>query len=409
MAGRSAVVPALLDGRLTAWPGAAETTSQSTSMSERLNIAHCIHGLGLGGAQQIVKTLVRQLQPERHRCFVYCCLDGPVRAELERAGATVRILKRRLPRFDPGWVLKLAKAMRRDKIDLAHTHLFGDSLHGYLAACAAGQLPVVMTLHSRTELLNPLQRLGYRWLIARKTRAVACSEGVRRSFVAATGKDEILLPTIRNGIEDPLGGSQRPPDRHRLRRELDLDPEAVIFAAVGRLSPEKDISSLIRAYAPLARSRPRASQLVILGDGPLRQELEAIVRSESLTAAVRFLGFRPEVPTILPALDVVVFNSLSEGLPIALLEAMATSRCIVGTGVPGILEAVRPDSEGLIVPPGEVDRLHEALVRAFESEALRNRLGRAARLRFSRAFQANRMVRAYESLYQETAGNSMRH
>src|SRR5205807_2396827 len=139
------------------------------------------HGLGLGGAQEVIRQIVAGRRGD-FTYYVYTCEGGSLLGRLESAGARVRVLPRRLPKLDPGWVARLARAMRGDGIEIVHTHLFGDSLHGYLAAQAAGGLPVVMTLHSERALSTRLQQAGYRWLLRRAAQVVACGNSVRGSF-----------------------------------------------------------------------------------------------------------------------------------------------------------------------------------------------------------------------------------
>ena len=368
-----------------------------------MTVAHCIHGLDLGGAQQILKTLVQGRNGRDFRYVVYCSVDGAVRADLERDGVPVRVLSRHLSKFDPSWVLKLRREMRRDGVSLVHTHLFGDSLHGYLAARLGGGLPVVMTLHGRTEVLNRLQILGYRWLLARCARTVACSRSTEASFRATGWRGAAQIVTIPNGITPaPTPVS----DSRRLRAALGLDGDAVVFGCSGRLSPEKGYDRLIRAFALLGRNGttpgPKSRvQLIVLGEGSLRGDLEKLARREGVADRVIFAGFHPRVREVLPAVDVVVASSLSEGLSVAMLEAMAAGRCIVGTDVPGIREAVDADREALIVPAGDVESLGHALRRVGDDPALRERLGSAARRRFEVDFTAARMVERYEALYRE--------
>jgi len=281
----------------------------------------------------------------------------------------------------------LARAMKRDRIDLVHTHLFGDSLHGYLAARSAGALPVVMTLHCDFEFENPLQRLGYRWLVPRCTRTVACSHFVRSSFLAADGRWEPRLLTIQNGIEPPVAAPD-PGLRSALAREFDFDPRGPLIASIGRLAEQKCLDDLIRALAQIVPGMDPAPTLLLLGEGPLRGKLEEQARDAGLAERVRFAGFRPDVTRLLPAIDVVAFSSSWEGLSVAMLEAMAAGRCIVGTEVPGILEAVRHEREALIVPVGDVDRLAAALKRVASSPEKRLELGGAARTRFLEHFTA---------------------
>lgn len=368
-----------------------------------LNIAHAIHGLGLGGAQKVIASIVRGRRDPRLRYFVYSCNDGVHREEIEEAGATVRIVPRSLPKIDPFWVARLARAMREDHIHLVHGHLFGDSLHGALAARWAGALPVVLTLHISPQGWSGLQRLAYPRLLAGCRRAVACAasvqEGVRQAYPWATR----VMETIHNGIEEP--DVEVPDDARRaeLKRSLGVAPDDLLVATVGRLSEQKGQKYLISAFARLHREQPQnPARLVLLGDGELRRDLEAQVAAEGIGEHILFAGFRSNVPELLQVIDVVVFSSLFEGLPIALLEAMAASRPLVCSDIPGNLDAVRDGREALIARTADVDTLAAALGRITADEALRRRLGNAARQRFLEEFTAASMVRRYEALYRRT-------
>lgn len=352
-------------------------------------VAHCIHGLGLGGAQQVIKYLVRATANGRLRHVVYSCDDGVFRQDIERAGARVRIIPRRLPKFDPLWAMGLARAMRADEVAVVHTHLFGDSLHGYVAARAAGA-PVVMTLHIAADGLSGLQRGGYRWLLPRVARAVACSDAVARSWSAG-------MPVIANAIEAPRGGATR----DAVRAALGLPADCLAIGAVGRLTHQKGFDCLIDALALLDTPGAR---LVLVGDGELRAELTARAAQRGVGERVSFAGFRGDMAALWPAFDVVAFPSRFEGLPMALLEAMAAQRCIVASDAPGIGDAVADDVEAMIVARGDAAALAAALRRALGDAALRARLAAAAQRRFRNAFTADRMIAQYEALYGEVLG-----
>jgi glycosyltransferase involved in cell wall biosynthesis len=365
-----------------------------------MRVAHTIHGLGLGGAQEVIRQIVAGRRGD-FVYHVYTCEGGSLQARLEAAGARVRVLPRRLPKLDPGWVGRLARAMRVDGIDLVHTHLFGDSLHGYLAAQAAGGLPVVMTLHSERTLSTPVQRAGYRWLLARAAQVVACGDSVRRSF--AGWRTARPMRTVSNGLAPPppAAGAAASAAAARLRSELGLPAGALVLATVGRLVELKGHRYLIEALAAALPSLPRPVRLVVFGDGPLGPALRARAAAAGIADLVVFAGFRDDVARLLPAIDVLVFSSVSEGLPMALLEAMAAGRCIVASDLPGIVEAVRHGSEALIVRPAATAELRAALVRAAGDAELRARLGQAARQRFLTGFTAQRMVASYEAIYRE--------
>lgn len=368
-------------------------------------IAHCIHGLGLGGAQLIVKQIVVSGGAFRH--FVYSPTDGVFRADVERAGATVRIVRRSIPKVDPIWVVRLSRAMRRDGIDLVHGHLFGDSLHGYLSARAAG-IPTMVTLHSTYGFSSRLQRVGYRWLLPRCDGVVACSDAVRDSFVEAGAVRQGMIVRIHNAIPDPMQETADPRVRAEVRRELGLDPNVTVIATVGRLAPEKGQRYLIEAFARLAREVTPRPRLILLGEGPLLDVLQAQTYDLGIASLVQFAGFRSDVTRLLPAFDVVAVSSDFEGLSMAILEAMATARCIVATDIPGVVEAVREGQEALIVPVRDVGGLAAALRQAVSSPELRERLGAAARRRFLELFTPERMAVAYGEFYREMTRDDRR-
>ena len=361
-----------------------------------MRIAHCIHGLDLGGAQQVVKHIVRETAA-RFTHVVYAPSGGVFEETLREAGATVRIIPRHVPKFDPVWVWQLARVMRDEKPDLVHTHLFGDSLHGYLASRLAGGVPTVMTLHNVARFHSGLQRAGYGWLLRRVQRAVACSEAVRRSFLDELSGNGVTIDTILNGVEAKTCAV----DRAAARAALGYPEDGLIVGGIGRLVEQKGFADLIRAMAILGDDR-RGARLVLLGEGPLRGSLRAYAAEEGLTHVVDFPGFRRDVQSLLPALDVVVFSSLDEGLPMALLEAMAAGRCIVATDVGGMGEAVRSGQEGLLVVPRNASALAAALRTALADEDLRRRLGDSAQRRFLHQFTARRMADRYAAVYAST-------
>lgn len=365
-----------------------------------MRVAHAIHGIGLGGAQKVVSTIVRGRRDRSLRYYVYSPSPGVEYETLKQAGATIRILPRILPKFDPIWLFRLAKAMRRDAIDVVHAHLFGDSLHGLLAARALRDVPVVLTLHSVTQSWSPLQRIAYPKLLAHCDRWVACSKAVESSVHAWDPGLAGNMVTIPNGIEAaPLEPGPRE-SLARFKQSLGAEEEDVLLAGIGRLSPEKGFDHLIAAMHRMCEAGPTTrARLVILGEGPERSKLEAKAAAGPAAKRICFTGFRPDILEILPALDIVVFSSLYEGLPIALLEAMATNRCIVATRTPGMLEAVRPGREAAIVPPADAESLADMLRKLANDAELRKSLGAAARARFLARFSATSMIERYESIY----------
>jgi len=361
-----------------------------------MKIAHCIHGLGIGGAQQIVRLIVRGRSPEFEH-LVYSPSGGVFAEEIAAAGAGVRVIPRRIAKLDPLWALALCRAMRADRVELVHAHLFGDSLHGYLGARLAGGIPVLLTLHGLARAYTGLQRHGYRWLLARVAGVIACTEAAGRSFA-----EEIAPPGVR--IENVANGIEPPPAREAARHPDWLDPRSPVplIAGVGRFAEEKGFTYLIDAVAELAQ-RGLPVRLALIGDGPLRGALEEHACRRGVADSLIFPGFCADVRGLLPAFDALVVSSLHEALPVTVLEAMAAGRCIVATAVGGIVEAIRDGCEGVLVPPADVPALADALHRVLADPELRARLGRNAERRYREHYTAEAMVARYEEIYRRIA------
>lgn len=364
-----------------------------------MNLAHCIHGLGLGGAQKVIAALVRGQQSAGNQHFVYSCNDGVLGQEVRNAGATVRIIPRVMPWLDPVWIRRLQRAMKLDSIELVHGHLFGDSLHGYLAAAASGQLPFVMTLHSNRERYSLKQKIAYRWLLERCDMAIACSESVRSSFLERYPELENKITVVRNGLQ-PITIDPQNSDRMRnIREELGLLSKGIILGSFGRLTKVKGQRFLLEAFASLCKEYEGPIQLVFVGEGPLLGDLQSQAESEGVGENVIFAGYRQDVPEIMSVVDVVAFSSLQEGLPITLLEAMSLERCIVATKIPSFVEVISDSKEGLLAEAGNANSLYEALSKAVENENLRSSLACAAGLRFLEDFSASSMISGYQNVY----------
>jgi glycosyltransferase involved in cell wall biosynthesis len=226
----------------------------------------------------------------------------------------------------------------------------------------------------------------------RATDAVVAVSGATASLLAGRwGRGPIV---IHNGIQ--------PPDttpREEARRRVGAESGRVVGACVARIDGHKGHDDLLRAMAIMPASTP--VDLLIVGDGVERGNMERLAADLGLGSRVRFLGYRSDVDVILAAADFFVLPSLSEGMPMSILEAMAAGLPVVATAVGGVEEVVEHGRHGLIVPPGSPDELREAIMELAADEALRARLGAAARNRALGDFSMSRMVDRYEALYRD--------
>lgn len=367
-------------------------------------VAHVVLGLNVGGLERVV---LRLLERTRRDLFspVIVALEAPgeLAAELDRLDVPlVMIPRRRGGGLDPGLAVRLAAWLRDEGVALVHTHNPGPHLYGAFAAALvrAGGCSwprVVHTKHGRNFPRASRKVLANRLASAFTDRVVAVSADARAVVIEIERVDPARVITILNGVDTE---EYRPGgDPGAARARLGAPPCGYHVGCVARLSAEKDHATLLAAFARL-RSRRAGAHLTLVGDGPLRQDLEREAARLGVAGAVTFAGTRPDVAALLPAFDVFALASRSEGISLTLIEAAAVGIPLVATRVGGNAEILGEGEAGLLVPPGEPDALAAAL-EAVAARPDRAELGRRGRARVVARFGADSMARAYGELYEE--------
>ncbi|MGH7541299.1 MAG: glycosyltransferase, partial [Gemmatimonadota bacterium] len=298
------------------------------SARSRIRVMQVTHDLGIGGLPRVVVTLATTLDRERFDVSVLCMRDtGALAGELEEAGIRVH----RVP--SPGQpdrlaALRVARILRRQHVEVLHTHNTQPFLEAGLAGVLTGVKTLVHTDHGRE--FPDLRR--YMWaerVMSRFTyRVVGVSEQTTRALVQWEKLDPRRVVTIENGIDErPF---REAADPALTRSKLHLDPDAVVIGTVARFQPEKGVDVLIDAM-PAVIARVPECVCLIVGYGEQEAALQGRAEARGLGDHVRFLGARRDVPDLLCALDCYVLPSRREGLPMAILEAMAAARPIVAT------------------------------------------------------------------------------
>ncbi|SDF97973.1 glycosyltransferase [Alloyangia pacifica] len=370
-----------------------------------LRVAQVIGNLEWGGTQELLVYLAERQRIERLALRVFV-LSGPVEtpyaARLESAGVPVSYLRRGAGGM-PGLVRQLAEALRRCGAQLVHAHLRLANTIAPPAGRLCG-LPVLGGLHLPPP--GPDRRARLRGLLEAQalrraaTGAIACSESVASGNRARLGT--LPLVTLPNPAPPP-------PDLATVEvaRADGRAPDAPArFLVVGRLSPEKDVDTVLWAAARLA-ARAVPFHLSIAGDGESRAALEERARDLALRDQVSFLGPRDDVPGLLCRHDAYVSASRAEGLSIALLEAMSYALPVVATPA-GSAFSVVDASVGRRVMPGDPEALATAMAELALDPALRSRLGRAGRARVLRSYRVEDWSAALRRLYRNTIEGDFR-
>ncbi len=416
---------------------------------QKKRVLYVIEELSRGGAERVVVELARRIDRRRFEPYV-CCLreKGAMAGDLKAANVPVFEMHKRRS-IDLRMLVRLCRAIRSLKIDIVHTHLFTANAWGRLAARLAGVPRVVASEHSVDESRDGLRLLIDRALAACTDTVIAKADAVadfcRRRIGVNGGKPRV----VPNGVDV---SQYNRASRNAVRREMGVPENSILVATVGRLAAEKDHANLLRALAHIGKkqtgmvtvtnypSDPDGSsgrgpgtggidpdlpgtglygsgeirrlatvtipercelQLVtwIVGEGPLEEELKKKARELGIDESVRFLGARDDVPRLLAAPDIFVISSRREGMPLSLLEAMASGLAVIVTAVGGCAEVVRHGHNGVVVPPANPLALARAVAELAGDAQKRAELGRNALKTAREKFSLQEAVRTIEKIY----------
>lgn len=355
-----------------------------------MKIVQVIPYFCFGGAETMCENLTYALEKLGHSVTVVCLLPErtPISERMERAGVRVRYLDKKLG-LDLSMIPKLTKLFREEKPDVVHTHL---NVLKYTAPAAklAGVPRCVHTIHNLADkeaegrISGMISGFAFRKGLS---IPVALSPLVHQSIMDYYGLEAERIPTVFNGV---------PLDRCIPRETYALGGKAILVH-VGRFNEQKNHGGLLEAFRLLLKPCPN-TELWLLGDGELRDQVESYARSLGIRDRVRFLGSQENVYPYLHDADVFVLPSRYEGMPMTVIEAMGTGLPIVASNVGGIPDMVKDGESGLMttLAPEDIARCCTALL---SDEKLRERLGRRARAESGR-FSAEEMARSYCRVYE---------
>jgi glycosyltransferase involved in cell wall biosynthesis len=357
--------------------------------------------LGTGGTQRHLQQVVALLDPARFHVEVLTLrAGGEVEDELRAGGVSVRSLSvgaRLTSARTLRAIVMAARALRRARIDVVHGYQWRPALVGALAGRLAG---VPLRLASKRSLTGEDRQAERAWRhIARQVDTVIVNAAALRVEGEERGM-RCRWALLQNGV-DTDHFRLAPPDPGA-RAALGLDPQRPVVGTIGRLEDRKGHDQLLRAAGTmLAGGNGRRPQIVIVGDGPLREKLQAQAHSLGVAHSVRFVGTVADVRPSLAAMDVFVLPSHAEGMSNALMEAMAAARPVVATAVGGNTEVVVDGKTGVLIPPADPAAIADAIAALLRDPERAAGLGAAAREFVTRRFGARARVAELEHLYEE--------
>jgi L-malate glycosyltransferase len=362
-------------------------------MKAEVRVLQVVLSLHPGGTERLVLELVSRLRAEMP--MAVCCLDesGAWADEALSQNVSVSSLGRR-PGFRPMLGKGIADAARRHGATVIHAHHYSPFVYSAIGRLWGGPARIVFTEHGRLSDVGPSskRRLANQ-LLSRVARDVFTVSGDLRQHLIEEGFEARRVGVIYNGID--VGALPQKAARDEARRRIGATDDDLVVGTVARLDPVKDLQTLIGGIAA-AGTRPL--RLIVIGDGPDRATLERVAREAGIADRVQFLGHRDDARSWLGGCDVYANTSISEGISLTILEAMAAGLPVVATRVGGTPEIV-DETHGRLVPARDREAVAAALRELGGQPELRQRMGAAGRAKVEARFTIERMVRDYAEVY----------
>lgn len=371
------------------------------SVKAKIRILHILGSARRGGTEIMTTRLVSHMSSAFQNEFCFLMKKGPIGEELEHEGFKVYYLPLTNPWAIPTVALRLYRLLRANRYDILHLYgLKADSL-GRILGKLSGHKRILGGLRSKypSGIKKPwtlwLDRLTFGLSLGYVSNSQAAID-----FLAAHGYDRRKFWLIHNGIDIKPFYGRSEAEKEAIRQEYDLPLDRLIITCVANLRSPKGHEYLIQALSELKNEGPDFLTLLV-GDGLLHGKLEELVRELGLEKQVRFLGSkdREEIPKILAITDIFVLPSLWEGLPTAIIEAMAAGCPVVATAVAGTPEVVVDCETGFLVNSRDPEALGQKMAKLLKDSQLRQEMGQAGMKRIEEHFRLEKMVRGYEALY----------
>jgi len=370
---------------------------------KKIKVLHIIKSLGRGGAEMLLPETLRlhdQDAFEFHYIYFLPWKDAMVQTIRDRGGRVTCIAAGNNIQL----VLKaraVAKYIKQHKIDLVHSHLPWAGIVSRIAGKLA-KVPVLYTEHNKQERYHVATRImnlaTMNWL----TRVIAVSEDVEQSIRKHKSSLKAPLQTILNGVNtEHFSPGKFSGDE--VRRQYNIPADAPVIGTIAVFRFQKRLDLWLQIAADIRRQVP-AAHFILVGDGPLKEQVLAKCEQLGLQDGVHFTGVQTEVRPYLAAFDLYMMSSIFEGLPIALLEAMASGCAVISTDAGGIKEVIRHEQDGLLCGVDEAEKLQGFATRLIRDNGERRRFEAAGRKRVEDVFSMKYMVNELETVYRKVAG-----
>jgi glycosyltransferase involved in cell wall biosynthesis len=368
-----------------------------------IKVLHVISKLPIGGVENLLLMVLRNCDRDRFFPLVCSLSDkGEIGQEIEELGFEVVCLNKLKHRLDWTIVKDIYRYIKQNDIKVVFSYQYHANLYGRIAAHLARVPCIIASVHNVYTIDKKIhRRIINKYLAGWTDRIVAVSKAVKDDVLKYDGVPGSKVEIIYNGVDlskflDTNGNA--------IRNEFGIPLGAPVLGTVGRLTLQKGQRYLLEAVSQLRGKFPRLVLLVV-GDGPLKNELKEYAKTLGIQESVIFTGSRRDVPSLLAAMDVFVLPSLWEGLSISLIESMAAGKPVITTDIAPIREVVNTDKVGILVPPKNSTTLADAVEILLRDRKLAGRLGMAARERVFSTFNIETTIRRYTGIFENILRN----
>lgn len=360
---------------------------------KKLKILYFLQGLEFGGLEKMVCDLAKEVK-KRGLDVKVCLFDkkGVFANELETNGISITLIKRNQG-IDFYYPFKLASFIKSQNIDVVHAHNSTAWFYSVFAAMLTKR-PLVYTEHDRS-FPSPFKIRMLHFLFSKRSKVVAVSNAIKEELRRFEWIKDVQV--VFNGIDENHFSPISKEEKIKHRKDMGFFKEDVLLINVGRMDRLKNQSVLLKTLKRL----PFQTKLLLVGDGENYQKLKDEAKVLRLENRVFFLGKRKDVNKLLRIADIFVFPSLSEGLPLAVIEAMASGLPIVASDVGGIPELVKEKVNGFLIKPMSLGSIERAIYNLIHNSSLREKMGENSEKIFKESFTLSAMCKAYIEIYQK--------
>lgn len=371
----------------------------------KIKILQTIRQGKVGGGETHVLDLVNELDKDKFESVILSFTEGPMVDKLKADGFKTYVVSTEKPFNFKVWK-EVQQIIAAEHIDIIHAHGTRANSNTFSSSKALN-IPLIYTVHGwsfhpdQSKIVKIVRTLSERLLVKMADKTICVSQSNLNE-----GKSKFPMPNasvIVNGINQVKFNPEL--EFKNIRAEFKIDENDIVVGYIARITAQKDPFTFLKAIAKVPAETN--VKFLIIGDGDLKKEMLELAKELNLGTRVVFEDFRDDIPAILSGMDIFCLPSLWEGLPIALLEAMAMRKAIIATAIDGTMDLINHMENGLLIPVSDADKLEEAITLLVADPILRTRLGQAAGVTVKEKFNIGTMTRKVEAVYNELAISSL--